>query len=290
MIPDIEIINSQLLKATDDMAVTTVCKAYGIARSVFYYRKDRYKQHGVLASLSKRPKTTRAVGIKITSEIEELHKNTGWKASRIARELLKQGIKLSERTVRKYLPRKIELKPIKKYTKREYGKLEQLQLDVKGHFYIGKQRIHPIGIIDRGTRIAVTELKESFKADNIVAVCEKFVDSYGKPKAIKTDNHRVFRGNKFNQWLEKNGIKHKYIKKKSPWMNGYIESFFKTMEMEFLRENFFSRINEADSRLREFMSDYNNIRYHSAIGCAPIERFNSMKENSMINLSKMSVP
>jgi len=60
MIPDNEIINAQLIKASNDMAVTTICKAFGIARSVFYYRKKRYELYGLLQSRPKRPKHTRA--------------------------------------------------------------------------------------------------------------------------------------------------------------------------------------------------------------------------------------
>jgi len=69
-------------------------------------------------------------------------------------------------------------------------------------------------VIDRESRVAETELRESFKVDNIKEVCNKFIALHGKPKAIKTDNHRVFRGRKFNQWCDENNIK--YIKKKSP--------------------------------------------------------------------------
>jgi len=58
MIPDSEIINSQLIKASAELPVTVVCRAFGISRSVFYYRKQRYEQHGLLTSRSKRPKKT----------------------------------------------------------------------------------------------------------------------------------------------------------------------------------------------------------------------------------------
>ena len=172
MIPDNKIINTQVIKASNDIAVTTICKVFGIARSIFYYRKKRYELYGLLQSRSKRPKHTRAIPQKLIGKITEIHKAHGWKASRISRELLKQGISISERTVRKYIPKKRETRPIKRYPKREYGRLEQLQLDVKGRVYIGKQKLYPIGIIDRGTRVASTELKPSFKAENIIEACE----------------------------------------------------------------------------------------------------------------------
>ena len=290
MIPDSEIINSQLIKASAELPVTVVCKAFGITRSVFYYRKQRYEQHGMLKSRSKKPYHTRATSQVIVEKIAELSKTNGWKAARISRELSKQGIRLSERTVRKYAPKRIEPQPRKRYPHRQYGRLEQLQLDVKGRIYIGKQKLYPFGIIDRGTRVALTELRTSFKTENIIETCERFIGSYGRPRTIKTDNHRCFRSRKFNGWMEKNGIHHRYIQKKSPWQNGYIESFFRTVETEFLRENFFTTVDEASRKMNEFLNDYNTTRYHTAIGCTPIERFNNTEDNTTTNLSKMSIP
>jgi putative transposase len=290
MMPDTEIINSQLMKASSEFTITMLCRVFGISRSVFYYRKKRYEQYGLLQSRSKRPRRTKAINEEVKVKIAELHKAHGWKAARISRELSKQGLRLSERTVRKYVPKHVELKQKSKYPKRQYGRLEQLQLDVKGRIYVGKQKLYPIGIIDRGTRVALTELRPSFKADNIIEACEGFITSYGRPKTIKTDNHRCFRSKRFNSWLEENGIQHRYIEKKSPWQNGYIESFFKTMETEFLREHFFKTIHEASILTEQFINDYNNTRYHTAIRCTPIERFNSIEDNNTDNLSKMSIP
>ena len=198
MMPDTEVINSQLMKASDELTVTMLCRAFGIARSVFYYRRKRYEKYGLLQSRSKRPRRTRTINEEVKARIAELHRAHGWKAARITRELAKQGIGLSEKTARKYVPKRMEVKQKIKYPGRQYGRLEQLQLDVKGRIYVGKQKLYPIGIIDRGTRVALTELRPSFKTENIIEACEKFVISYGKPKTIKTDNHRCFRSKKFN--------------------------------------------------------------------------------------------
>ena len=290
MIPDSKIINQQLIKASAELSVTMVCRAFGISRSVFYYRKQRYEQYGMLTSRSKRPTHTRATSQYIVEKITELSTMKGWRAARISRELSKQGIRLSEKTVRKYLPKQIAPKPRKRYPQRQYGRLEQLQLDIKGRFYIGKKKLYPIGIIDRGTRVALTELKHSFKASYIIATCERFIATYGKPETIKTDNHRCFTSKKFNTWMNKNGIHHRYIQKRSPWQNGYIESYFKTMQTELLKENYFTTIHEASRKMREFVKDYNTARYHSVIRCTPYEKFKKTEDNLITNLSKMSLP
>jgi len=289
MIPDSEIINQQLMKASAELSVTMVCRAFGISRSVFYYRKQRYEQYGMLQSRSKRPTHTRVIPLETVEKVRGLSTTRGWKAARISRELAKQGIQLSERTIRKYIPTQIAPQPRKRYPQRQYGRLEQLQLDVKGRFYIGKQKLYPIGIIDRGTRVALTELKPSFKAETIIEACKRFINTYGKPETIKTDNHRCFTSRKFNTWLERNGIHHRYIKKRSPWQNGYIESYFKTMQTEFLKDNYFTTIHEATTKMRDF-NDYNTTRYHSTIRCTPYEKFKKTEDNLIPNLSKMSLP
>ena len=208
----------------------------------------------------------------------------------MARELAKQGIRLSERMVRKYIPTQVEPTPRRKYSQRQYGRLQQLQLDVKERIYIGKQKLYPIGIIDRGTRVALTELRPQFTTRHIIDICEKFISTYAKPDTIKTDNHRCFTSRKFNGWLDKNRIHHLYIKKRSPWQNGYIESYFKTLQTIFLKENYFTTIHEASTKLRTFVNDYNTTRYHTAIRCTPYEKYKNTEDNLTPNLSKMSLP
>jgi len=62
------------------------------------------------------------------------------------------------------------------------------------------------------------------------------------------------------------------------------------VETELLREHFFKTIDEASTKMNEFVNDYNTTRYHTAIQCTPIARFNSAEDNEIVNLSKMSIP
>ena len=85
MIPDTEVINSQLMKASKEFSITMLCRAFGISRSVFYYRRKRYEKYGLLQSRSKRPKRTRTINEEVKVKIAELHRAHGWKAARISR-------------------------------------------------------------------------------------------------------------------------------------------------------------------------------------------------------------
>lgn len=54
-----------------------------------------------------------------------------------------------------------------------------------------------------------------------------------------------------------------------------------------LKGTLLQELTKLTTKLREFMFDY-NIRYYSTIGCTL--RFNSVEDNSFINLSEMSLP
>jgi len=78
MIPDTEMINSQLMKASGEFTITILCRVFGISRSVFYYRRKRYEEYGLLQSRSKRPKRTRTIDEEVKVKIAELHRAHGW--------------------------------------------------------------------------------------------------------------------------------------------------------------------------------------------------------------------
>ena len=62
--------------------------------------------------------------------------------------------------MRKYVPKHVELKWKSRYPKRQYSRLEQLQLDVKGRIYVGKQKLYRS--IDLATE-RIGKIEEMFK-------------------------------------------------------------------------------------------------------------------------------
>ncbi|WP_426343383.1 integrase core domain-containing protein [Pseudoduganella sp. R-32] len=56
------------------------------------------------------------------------------------------------------------------------------------------------------------------------------IGRYGKPRAIRSDNERVFTSGVFQLGLRIAGIRHQRIKPGCPWQNGRIERFFGTLK------------------------------------------------------------
>ncbi len=90
------------------------------------------------------------------------------------------------------------------------------------------------------------------------------IEQYGKPKAIRTDNERIFTSRlfRFGLWLLR--IKHQKTDVGCPWMNGRIERFFGTLK-EKLNQISVPDINNLNTHLTTFRFWYNHVRTHQHI-------------------------
>lgn len=56
------------------------------------------------------------------------------------------------------------------------------------------------------------------------------IGRYGKPKALRTDNERVFTGKVFSGVVRLAGIRYQRTDRGCPWQNGRIERLFGTLK------------------------------------------------------------
>lgn len=284
MVADIIEVNAAIINNYPQQSFQEIGDFFNGAKSVIHYRYHRHETHNVLEPLSKKPNNSpNKISRWARKRIEHIHKsNLRWKAPRVSRELEKQTWKyVSAKTCRKTM-RAYDLKhglvlkknPRKKRKPKKYKKLSVVEIDVKGWFRIkGIGKIYPIAVKDNGTKVAVIGLYTRMTSQKIVYCLKRFIKQYGKPKTVKTDNHAIFKSEEFNNWLKKNGIRHKCIPKAKPWFNGNIESFFATVEKEFLRYEFFTTLQQGNRRLSVWLKDYLCNRYHSTVRCTPMEKF-----------------
>jgi putative transposase len=82
----------------------------------------------------------------------------------------------------------------------------------------------------------------SIPARIAVEVLEKCIGLFGIPGIIRTDQGTEFRSLTFQKFLQKQGIRHEFIEKASPWQNGNLESFNGKFRDECLNRNIFEDI------------------------------------------------
>jgi len=99
----------------------------------------------------------------------------------------------------------------------------------------------PLGLLDNGTRasLSLTALADKASITLLRQVLE-VIETYGKPRAIRTDNEAVFVSRLFRFGLWAMGIQHQRTNKCCPWMNGRIERFFGTFKAKLAGYDLYS--------------------------------------------------
>ena len=87
-----------------------------------------------------------------------------------------------------------------------------------------------------------------------------------QPKIIRVDNGPEYVGAKLMTWAEKQDIHIQYIQPGNPQQNAYIERYNRTVRGEWLGQNIFETIEEAQEQATEWLWTYNNDRPNMGIG------------------------
>lgn len=152
-----------------------------------------------------------------------------------------------------------------------------------------------IGIEDDFSRYVLSHgVFEDAKVENIIAVLQDAVASYGLPKEILTD-----RGGQFHTWkgmssfeklLANYGIRHTMSKPHNPCCNGKIESVHRNLQKELLWRKFMNNYSEAKEEIRKYIDYYNYERPHQGIGgLVPADRYFKTDEDVKNNILKANL-
>lgn len=273
--------------------VAKTCRYYGIGRTAYYEWYNRYQAEGEegLRDKSRRPiHSPHATQTEVVAKIIYLRQNYHFGAYRIKVYLERyHDIRLSKSGIWRILKRlKMNLLPSsqrykrhadrwKRYEKPQPG--NRIQVDVKFLERIkdSRQRYYQFTAIDDCTRIRVLRIYE--KNNQLTAI--RFIDYVLSrlpfhAEVIQTDNGSEFQA-QFHWHILDKGIKHVYIRPRTPRLNGKVERSHRIDEEEFYRMLEGVVIDDANlfnDKLLEWEKFYNFERPHSALnGQTPYEKF-----------------
>src|SRR3989344_4491963 len=126
-----------------------------------------------------------------------------------------------------------------------------------------------IAFIDDYSRFIVhAEYFTNATTENTVLAFARAIKQHGKPEAILTDNGTQFHiHGEFEEFCNKNRIKHILGRIHHPQTNGKIERWFGTYKQEF---------KDGDDTLNSFVKFYNEERLHQGIHYStPLQRYKS---------------
>lgn len=287
-----------ILKSAEKVGVREAARLSGVHYTTVYEWKKQYKSLGEEGFLAHKPSYP-GRGVKEISPQQEQdimdvwRRNPGYGPGQVRNQLRRQGITVSIRTVRSIMEANGYEAAGKKKNRKECRRfearrpLELAQMDIL-EFYINKAKVYLILLLDDFSRFLLGwKLLEQTSVDDIIDLVSKAIDRYGKMGEILTDRGFVFyswRGvNRFEQFLETQGIDHTHASAHHPQTLGKVEACNKRIKMELIDQLHFPTIHAADSAIEQWVRHYNYERPHQGIGgfLVPAERFHGLAREAM---------
>jgi len=279
-----------LIHAKTIGSISKTCRFFGLSRQSFYVWKRAYDKFGEQGLAPKKHRVSSENSpLKTPPEIEEKilyirrHYHPGqlrisWYLKRY------HGIKISgggvygvlKRHNLNRLPRNQKKKALKtvRYEKQVPG--HHIQVDVKFLIFPqpdgSKVKRFQYTAIDDATRIRALKIYEKHTQQNAIHFIDYVVEKFPfRIQTIRTDNGHEFKA-KFHWHVEDLGMRHAYIKPRTPRLNGKIERSHKTDQQEFYQLLEYSGDVDLREKLKTWENFYNFDRPHGAfLGKTPYE-------------------
>lgn len=139
-------------------------------------------------------------------------------------------------------------------------------------------------IMDEFTREGLAlEVDRSITGEDVIDVLAYLFEVHGEPAYIRSDNGPEFVAKAVRKWLEASGVDTLFIEPGSPWENGYIEAFNSRLRDEFLNQELFTSLTEAQVLAERHRVYYNLDRPHSSLDyLSPAEFAASLPEQARL--------
>ena len=132
--------------------------------------------------------------------------------------------------------------------------------------------------------------------DEVIGLVQGAMDRYGKMEEVLSDRGFVFYSwhgvNRFEKFLEVEGIHHTHARPHHPQTLGKIESVNKQIQKELISQRLFTGTGECEAALSAWVEMYNYRRTHQGIGgfLVPADRFHGRVEAVTRSISKKIDP
>lgn len=279
-----------LLRYAEEVGnVSLACRRFGISRDSFYRWKRQYREQGEAALVNCKP-CPENPRLRTPPEIEEkilyVRRRYHLGQLRISWYLERyHGIRISaggvycvlKRNGMNRLPgrtRKRRIAPCHRYEKRVPG--HHIQVDVKFldlRTATGKcVRRFQYTAVDDATRIRALRIYARHTQQNAIDFLDYVMGKFPfRIHTVRTDHGHEFQA-KFHWHVEDLGIRHVYIKPRTPRLNGKVERSHRTDQEEFYQLLTYTDDVDLKEKLEQWQQFYNLHRPHRSLkGKTPYE-------------------
>ena len=269
------------------------CREFEVNRSSFYVWKKAFEMGGMNGLRRKKPIANnhpRKLSQGVVDKILYLRKDYKLGPERIKWYLERyHGIKTSESSIyrtlvrlgMRRLPKNAPRRAIhtKRYVKKVPG--HHVQVDVKFLLFKNEEgqniRRFQYTAIDDATRIRALKIYQRHNQKNAIDFINYVIEKFPfRIHTIRTDRGHEFQA-QFHWHVEDKGMRHVYIKPRSPQLNGKVERSHRTDQEEFYQLLTYTDDVDLNKKLTEWEKFYNFNRTHGAFdGNTPYEALRSV--------------
>ncbi|MES2606414.1 MAG: IS481 family transposase [Pseudomonadota bacterium] len=271
------------------VSFSELCRRYSISRKTGYKWLHRHDEQGVngLVDQSRAPKQQPAHTI---PEVEALvvacrDQYPYWGGRKLKGVLAQQGhlhipapstiTAILRRHGRLSSP--VEPLPLHRF---EHAHPNELwQMDFKGHIPVGRQRCHPLTVIDDCSRFSLClEACGDERKGTVQQALTSVFRRYGLPRRMTMDNGSPWGGNgrfsRLTVWLIEHGVTVSHSRPYHPQTQGKDERFHRTLKAELLGRREFDTMERCQHAFDHWRQQYNQVRPHEALGMqTPASRY-----------------
>jgi len=274
-------------------SVSDSCREFEVSRSVFYEWRKAYRKEGAKGLIPKKPVAKShpwQLAPEAIEKIIELRTTCHLGPQRIAWYLARyHGIETSCSTVFRTLakqglsrlPKNVGRRAVhtRRYAKEVPG--HHVQVDVK---FINLRasdgsriRRFQYTAIDDATRIRALKMYSRHNQQSAITFVDYVLEKFPfRIHTIRTDRGHEFQA-QFHWHVEDKGIRHTYIKPKTPQLNGKVERSHRTDQEEFYQLLTYKNDVDLEKKLAAWERFYNYDRPHGAFnGKSPYEVLRSL--------------
>jgi len=273
--------------------VARTCRHFGISRQAYYRWKRRFDRDGAVGLVDRSSRPARspfATPHEVISKILYLRQTYHFGPGKIADYLRRfHQHTLAVSSVHRILVRhgmnrlpgsqkyRSKTKRWQRYEKAQPG--HRVQLDVKFLERIPgtRKRLYQFTAIDDCTRLRVLKVFDACNQGTAIRFIDDVVRRLPfRVHVVQTDNGAEFQSH-FHWHLDGLGIRHVYIRPRTPHLNGKVERSHRVDDQEFYqlldKDGITADIHLFNEKLREWENYYNYHRPHGALGGqTPYER------------------
>jgi transposase len=252
--------------------VIQACREFNVPRSTFYEWKKAYEKGGKAGLARKKPVVLnhpRKLAQDVVDKILHLRQTYQLGPERIMWYLERDhGIKTSESSVSRTLVRN-GMRRLPKSSARRAIHTRRYAKEVPGHHVQ----------IDDATRIRALKIYPRHNQQNAIKFVDYVIEKFPfRIHTIRTDRGHEFQA-QFHWHVEDKGMRHVYIRPRSPQLNGKVERSHRTDQEEFYQLLTYPDDVDLNEKLAEWERFYNLDRPHGAFkGKTPYEALRSILE------------